>query len=152
MSTPQAKLSGADNVNKTRETQKKNSPRTETRLMGLPPLPRLVDVIGAKKLGSWCGLSLRPVSQRKSFTAYIIRRIPRIISPFYNLSTNENNICYQNNIMHWSLQWHCGNIKLRWPHSIVMKHALQVVRFEMRWKSFICLPYAAYTKCILCSV
>ena len=59
VSTPRAELSGADDVNKRtegRETQKKNSPRTETRLLGLPPL---VDVLGAGKLGSWCGHRLR---------------------------------------------------------------------------------------------
>ena len=59
-STPRAELSGTDDVKLTRrETQKKNSPRTETRLLCLPPLPRLVDVIGTGKLGSWCGLSLK---------------------------------------------------------------------------------------------
>ena len=44
-STPLAELSGADDVNKTREgreTQKKNSPRTETRLLGLRRCLRLV--------------------------------------------------------------------------------------------------------------
>ena len=59
MSTPRAELSGADDVNKRsegRETQKENSPRTENRLLGLPP----GDVFGAGKLGSWCGLSLSP--------------------------------------------------------------------------------------------
>ena len=40
------------------KTQKKNSPRTETRLLGLPPFSPLVDVIGAGKLGSRCGHSL----------------------------------------------------------------------------------------------
>ena len=32
-----------------RETQKKNSRRSETRLLGLLPVPRLVDVMGAGK-------------------------------------------------------------------------------------------------------
>ena len=59
VSTPLAELSGADDVNKTREgreTQKTSPGRVL--LLGLPHLPRLVDVISAGNLGSWCGFSL----------------------------------------------------------------------------------------------
>ena len=60
-STPRAELSGADDVNKRRdgrETQKSSFTPGRVLLLGLPPLPPLVDVIGAEKLGSWCGHSL----------------------------------------------------------------------------------------------
>ena len=53
-----APMTSVNNRREGRETKKKNSPRTGTILLGLPPLPPLVDVIGAGKLGSWCGLSL----------------------------------------------------------------------------------------------
>ena len=54
-STPRAELSGADDVNKRREereTQKSSFRPGRVLLLGLPPLPRLVDVIGSGKLGS----------------------------------------------------------------------------------------------------
>ena len=60
-STPRAELSGTDDVNKTREereTKKFSFRPGRVLLLGLPPLPRLVDVIGAGKLGSSCGLRL----------------------------------------------------------------------------------------------
>ena len=43
---------------KGRETQKSSFRPGRVLLLGLLPLPPLVDVIGAGKLGSWCGLSL----------------------------------------------------------------------------------------------
>ena len=58
-STPRAELSGPDDVNKRREwgeTQKSSFRPGRILLLGLPPL---VDVIGAGKLGSWCGHSLK---------------------------------------------------------------------------------------------
>ena len=61
-STSRAELSGADDVNKRREgreNQKSSFRPGRVLLLGLPPLPCLVDVIGARYLGSWCGLSLR---------------------------------------------------------------------------------------------
>ena len=54
--------SPADDVNKIREgreTQKSSFRSGRVLLLVLPPLPHLVDVFGAGKLGSWCGLSLR---------------------------------------------------------------------------------------------
>ena len=59
-STPRAELSGADDVNKTREgreTQKSSFRPGRVLLLGLPPLPPLVDVVGAGKLSSWRRLS-----------------------------------------------------------------------------------------------
>ena len=66
VSTPRAELSGADDVNKVRwgrETQKSSFRPGRVLLLGLPPLPRLVDVICTGKLGSWGGLSLRAERQ-----------------------------------------------------------------------------------------